>query len=115
MERRSGKDRRKHIDPRYQSAAYPEFIDRRIGRDRRRGSYQDLPGHPTRKRIILIGAVVALFLVYLFLLASFLLTRTSHGTVRKQTITFACYEDNTGNHAPVFRNSMSQKPRPCVS
>jgi hypothetical protein len=115
MERRSGKDRRKHIDPRYQSAAYPEFIDRRIGRDRRRGSYQDLPGHPTRKRIILIGAVVALFLVYLFLLASFLLTKSPHRSVRKKTITFAYHQDHEGNHAWALGGAMNQIPRPRFS
>ncbi len=59
MERRSGKDRRKYIDPRYRNAAYPDFFDRRKGGDRRKVSYQDFFGHPTRKVIILIGAVVA--------------------------------------------------------
>ena len=88
MERRSGKDRRKYIDPRYQNAAYPEFVDTRKGGDRRKVSYQDLPGHPTRKFIILIGVVVAVLLVYLFLVASFVLTKKSaHETVRKKTIT----------------------------
>ncbi len=115
MERRNGKEQRQHIDPRYRNAAYPEFVDRRIGRDKRRGGYQHLPGHPTRKRIILIGVVVALFLIYLFLLASFVLTKKSHGTVRKKTITFACHEDNTGHHAPAFRNSVNRTPGPCFS
>jgi hypothetical protein len=74
MERRSGKDRRKHIDPRYQSAAYPEFVDRRSGVDGRKRSYHDLPGHPTRKLIIVMGVVVTLFIISLFFLTSLLLT-----------------------------------------
>jgi hypothetical protein len=102
MERRSGKDRRKYIDPRYQNAAYPEFVDARKGGDRRNPGYQDLPGHPTRKCIILIGAVVAVLLVYLFLIANFVLSKKSaHETVRKKTITLGCYQDHPRNHTQV--------------
>ena len=101
MERRSGKEQRQHIERRYQSAAYPEFVDTRKGGDRRKVSYQDLPGHPTRKFIILIG-VVAVLLIYLFLVASFVLTKKSaHETVRKKTITLGCYQDHPRNHTRV--------------
>jgi hypothetical protein len=99
MERRSGKDRRRYIDPRYQNAAYPEFVDIRKGGDRRKPGYQDLPGHPTRKFIVFIGVVVTVWLVYLFLVASFVLTKKSaHETVRKKTITLGCYQDHQRNH-----------------
>ena len=102
MERRSGKDRRKYIDPCYKNAAYPEFVDRRKSGDRRKVSYQDYFGHPTRKVIILIGAVVAVLLVYLFLVANFVLTKKSaHETARKKTITLGCYQDHPRNHGPV--------------
>jgi hypothetical protein len=103
MERRSGKDRRKFIDPRYENAAYPEFVDRRKRGDRRKVSYQDFFGHRTRKVIILIGAVVAVLLVYLFLVANFVLTKKSaHETVRKKTITLGCYHDHPKNHTQVM-------------
>lgn len=102
MERRSGKDRRKYIDPRYQNAAYPEFVDARKGSDRRKPGYQDFPEHPTRKLIMFIGVVVTVLLVYLFLVASFVLTKKSaYETVRKKTITLGCYQDYSRNHTQV--------------
>jgi hypothetical protein len=42
MEKRSGKERRKHIDPRYRNAAYPEFVDRREV-DRGKPPYEHIP------------------------------------------------------------------------
>jgi hypothetical protein len=98
MERRSGKDRRKHIDPRYQSAAYPEFVDRRSGVDGRKRSYHDLPGHPTRKLIIVMGVVVTLFIISLFFLTSLLLTEKYRDKiVPKKTVTFAYHQDGGRN------------------
>jgi len=98
MERRSSKDRRKHIDPRYQSAAYPGFVDRRSGGDRRKRSYLDLPGHPTRKWIIVMGVVVTLFVISLFFLTSLLLTEKCRDkTVPKKTVTFAYHQDDGRN------------------
>ena len=41
MEKRSGRERRKHIDPRYRNAAYPEFVNRRDV-DRRKPPYEDI-------------------------------------------------------------------------
>jgi len=102
MERRSGKDRRKYIDPRYQNAAYPGFVERRKGGDKRKVSYQGLPGHPTRKLIMLIGVVVTVFLIYVFVIASFVLTKKCHDrTVQKKTITFGYHQDHQGSHALV--------------
>jgi hypothetical protein len=115
MERRSNKNRRKYMDPRYQSPANPDFVDRRTGGDRRQVTYQDLPGHPARKWIILIGLVVGVFLIYLFLLANFFLTKNPCRTVRKKTITFAYNEDNTGQHTSAFRASSNRTPRPFFS
>jgi hypothetical protein len=104
MERRSGKDRRKYIDPRYQNAAYPDFFDRRKGGDRRKVSYQDLPGHPTRRLIMLIGVVVTVFLIYVFLIANYVLPKKClYKTVRKKTITFGYHQDHRENHAPAKR------------
>ncbi len=98
MERRGGKDRRQQIDLRYQSAAYPEFIDRRKGGDRRRPSYQDLPAHPTRKFVILMGVVVAILFVCLLLIASLALTnKSAYETSRKKTITLGFYQDHQRN------------------
>ncbi|UCD86739.1 MAG: hypothetical protein JSV01_02885 [Desulfobacterales bacterium] len=102
MERRGGKDRRKYIDPRYQNAAYRGFVERRKGGDRRKIRYQDLPGHPTRKLIMLLGVVVTVFLIYIFVIASFVLTKKCHyRTVQKKTITFGYHQDHQGNHVLV--------------
>jgi hypothetical protein len=116
MERRSGKDRRQYVDPRYQSADYPEFVDRRKDGDRRKLDYQHMPGHPVRKRILLIGVLVAIFLISLFLIISVTLTqRSSHRPIRKKTITFGYHQDDAGHHAWAMRDSMKQTPRPRFS
>ncbi|MBW1744654.1 MAG: hypothetical protein JRJ47_14695 [Deltaproteobacteria bacterium] len=87
MERRSGKDRRQYVDPRYQSSAYPGFVDRRKGGDRRKLDYQHMPGHPVRKWIFSIGVIVVVFLISLFFILSVALTQKStHKTFRKKTI-----------------------------
>jgi hypothetical protein len=99
MKKRSNKDRRKHIDPRYQDAAYPECIERRKGGDRRKVSYQDFPGHPNRKSIMFIGLVVTVFLICVFFTASFVLTKKCHyETVQKKTITFGYHQDHQESH-----------------
>ncbi len=98
MERRSGEDRRQHIDPCYKSAAYPEFADRRSGGDRRKRNYQDLPEHPTRKWIIVMGVVVTLFIISLFFLTSLLLTEKCRDKAApKNTVTFAYHQDDERN------------------
>jgi hypothetical protein len=102
MENRSGKDRRKYIDRRYHNTACPEFVQRRKGGDRRKVSYQDLPGHPTRKFIIFSGVALTVFLICIFLIASYLLPKKClYETVRKKTITLGYHEDHRDNHAPV--------------
>ena len=110
MERRSNKDRRKHVDPRYKDPACPEFVDRRSGRDRRVGDYQHLPGHPNRKWIILIGIVVALCLVYFCLFTSFLLTKNHRISILKKTVTLGHNEDDIGNYPPPLGNALCRKP-----
>lgn len=103
MERRSGKDRRQYVDPRYLSANHPEFVDRRKGGDRRKLDYQAMPGHPVRKWIISIGVLVAVFLICLFLIISVTLTqRSSHRPVRKRTITFGYHQHDGGNPTRAF-------------
>ncbi|MBW1740742.1 MAG: hypothetical protein JRJ42_06335 [Deltaproteobacteria bacterium] len=100
-ERRSGKERRKYIDPRYRSTAYPEFVDRRKG-DRRKPAYEDIPPlikeHPVRKRIILIGVVAAVFLLYIFLFTNLIVShKTTEEPCQKHTITLGYYQDNGVN------------------
>ncbi|MBN1842656.1 MAG: hypothetical protein JW883_10300 [Deltaproteobacteria bacterium] len=72
-QRRSGKDRRKHIDPRYRNPAYPEFCDRRRG-ERRKPVYEDhrplIKEHPDRKWITLVGIVAAVFLMSVSILTN---------------------------------------------
>lgn len=99
MERRSGEDRRQFVDPRYQSAAHPEFVDRRKG-GRRKLDYQHMPGHPVQKWIMLIGMLVVTFLVALFFVLSVALShKSTHRTVRKKTITFGHYQHDRESHA----------------
>ena len=100
MERRSGKDRRQYVDPRYQSAAHPEFVDRRKGGDRRKLDYQHMPGHPVRKWIMLIGMLVVVFLVALFFVLSVALShKSTHKTLRIKTITFGYYQPDRESQA----------------
>jgi hypothetical protein len=116
MERRSDKDRRKHIDPCYQSAAYPEFVDRRSGRDRRKRSYQDLPGHPTQKWIIVMGVVVTLSIISLFFLTSLLLTEKCRDkTVPKKPSPLLTIKMTEGMNALLLGSSDSRTPGPCFS
>ncbi len=100
MERRREKDRRQYVDPRYGSSAYPEFVDRRKGGNRRKLDYQHMPGHPVRKRIMLIGMLVVVFLVALFFILSVALShKSTHQTFRKKTITFGYYQRDRQSHA----------------
>jgi hypothetical protein len=100
MERRSGKDRRQYVDPRYGSSAYPQFVDRRKGKDRRKLDYRHMPGHPVRKWIVLIGILVVVYMVALFFLLSVALSpKSTHKTVRKKTITFGYYQHDRGIRA----------------
>ena len=104
MERRSGKDRRKYTDPRYESADFPEFVDRRRG-ERRELDYENLPGHPSRKWIIVVGAMVVALLIYLFILSNVNLTKNCrYKAVRKSSITiYYDHQDHGENHARAFR------------
>ncbi|MBW2260238.1 MAG: hypothetical protein JRF18_07270 [Deltaproteobacteria bacterium] len=112
MERRSEKDRRQHVDPRYQSAAYSEFVDGRNGGDRRKLDYQHMPGHPVQKRIMLIGVLVVVFLISLFFILSVALTKKStHKTFRKKTITFGHYQHGGEDRALALRNAVNPMPR----
>ena len=116
MERRSGKDRRQFVDPRYQSAAHPEFLDRRKGGDRRKLDYQHMPGHPVRKRIMLLGTLAIVFLVALFFVLSVALShKSTHRTVRKKTITFGHYQQGGEDRALALRSSVNTMPRPRFS
>jgi hypothetical protein len=103
MERRSGKDRREYTDPRYESADFPEFVDRRKG-ERRQLDYENLPGHPSRKWIILIGAVVIALLFYLFFLSTVNLTKNcQHKAVRKSCLTvYHDHQDGGENRGRAF-------------
>ncbi|UCG79590.1 MAG: hypothetical protein JSV60_06260 [Desulfobacterales bacterium] len=100
-DRRSRKDRRTHIDPRYRSAVYPQFVDRREV-DRREPPHEDSPPlireHPFRKWVILIGVVIAAFLTYVFFFTCLIVSKKCPGErVRKRTITFGYYQDYSGN------------------
>jgi hypothetical protein len=96
--RRKGRDRRRHIDPRYRNPAYLGFVDRRKG-ERRQPVYEDacplIREHPTRRWITRIGVVVALVFVYLLLFTNLMVCkRVTEGTDRKCTITIGsgqCY------------------------
>lgn len=88
MRRKS--DRRKKVDPRFRDQAYPDFVERRNGRDRRceqeycRPSF--LAEHaPARKPMILIGVVAALLLTYLFSLTCFNLCSSPSATNPKRS------------------------------
>ncbi|MDY6954419.1 MAG: hypothetical protein SWE60_23185 [Thermodesulfobacteriota bacterium] len=99
--RRSGKDRRRHIDPRYRNAAYLGFVDRRKGQ-RRQPAYEETSSlireHPVRRWTTRIGLVVALLFVYLLLFTNVIVCkRVAEGTDRKCTITIGCSESH-GDH-----------------
>jgi hypothetical protein len=99
MEKRSGRERRKHIDPRYRNAAYPEFVDRREV-DRRKPPYEDIPPlikeHPVRKWKVLIGVLIAVFLICIFFFTNLILCRKCpYEPVRKRTITLGYHQDET--------------------
>ncbi len=105
-ERRNGKDRRKHIDPRYRNPAYPEFVDRRKG-ERRKPTYEDssplVKEHPRRKWVILIGVIVTVFLAYVFFFTNLIVSRKCPDTtVRKRTITLGYYQDESVNRGSAF-------------
>ena len=103
MERRNGKDRRKCNDPRYGNADFPEFVDRRK-EERRQLDYENLPGHPARKWMIFIGAVVIALLIYLFLLTSLNLTRNCrYKTAPKTSIAIDYRQDHRWNHDQALR------------
>jgi hypothetical protein len=93
-ERRTGKDRRQYVDPRYRNHLYPAFIDRRKG-ERRKPDYNQIQSliqeHPLRKWIIVLGVAVAIFLTYLFLFANLTVGRkTREERGRTQTLTIGC-------------------------
>jgi hypothetical protein len=99
MERRGGRERRKYIDPRYRSAAYPEFVDKRDA-DRRRPPYEDVPPlikeHPIRRWKVLIGVLIAVFLICIFFFTNLILSRKfPYDTVRKRTITLGYHQDES--------------------
>lgn len=103
MERRNAKERRKHIDPRYRSAAYPEFVDGRKV-DRRKLPYEDISPfikeHPVWKWRVLIGVLIAVFLICIFFFANLILCRKGpYETVRKRTITLGYHQDESVNKA----------------
>lgn len=105
-ERRSGKARRKHIDPRYRNPAYPEFVDRRKG-ERRKPTYEDSPPlikeHPTRKWVFLIGVMVTVFLAYVFFFTNLIVCKKCPDmTVRQRTITLGYYQDEGVNRVSAF-------------
>ncbi|MEW6263933.1 MAG: hypothetical protein AB1641_12730 [Thermodesulfobacteriota bacterium] len=67
------RDRRKWMDPRYRSPNYPEFVERRSGRDRRReaGTLEEsllekIGGQ--RRWVIIVGLAGLAVGIYLFLL-----------------------------------------------
>jgi hypothetical protein len=100
-DRRSRKDRRTHLDPRYRNAVYPQFVDRRKI-DRRETPYEDSPRlireHPFRKWVVLIGVVIAAFLTYVFFFTCLIVSNKCPGErVRKRTITFGYYQDHSEN------------------
>jgi hypothetical protein len=102
-DRRSGKDRRIRIDPRYRSAAYPEFVDRRKA-DRRillyGGASSLTREHPIPKWVFLIGAVVSIFLIYVFFFTCLIVRNKCPDTrARKRTITLGYYQGLGGTHA----------------
>lgn len=72
-QRRSGKDRRRYIDPRYRNPEYPQFFDRRQG-ERRKPEYECrqplIKEHPDRKWLTVIGLAMAVFLIYASLLTN---------------------------------------------
>jgi hypothetical protein len=93
-ERRSGKDRRRHIDPRYRNRWYPAFVDRRGG-DRRKPDYEQvdpfIQEHPLHKWIVIVGVLVAIFLTYVFLFANLTAGRKwRQDTGRTRPITIGC-------------------------
>jgi len=101
-DQRSGKDRRTHVDPRYRNADYPDLVDRREG-DRRDPEYGPVHGHPTRKWIMLIGAVVAGLLIYIFFFTCLIVSNQCPSkSGPKRTITFGHYHDNNRSQAGAF-------------
>jgi hypothetical protein len=71
--RRSGKDRRRFLDPRYRNPQYPSFCDRRK-QHRRRPEYEKhdrlIQEHPNKRWITVIGVAMAFFLLYVSLLTN---------------------------------------------
>lgn len=101
-DRRSGKDRRRYVDPRYRNAAYVEFVDRRKG-ERRKLVYEPdcclIKEHPERKWITRLGIVVGLFLLYLLFLSNLIVSKSvGEGTQRRCTITIGCVERYGEDH-----------------
>jgi len=105
-DRRNGKDRRTHVDPRYRNADYPDLVDRRE-EERRDPEYGHIHGHPTRKWIMVIGAVVAVFLVYIFFFTCLIVSnQCPDKSGQKRTITFGYYHDNNRSQAEAFAETI---------
>ena len=72
-DRRSAKDRRKTIDPRYRNPAYPNFVDRRKC-DRRKwdgdGVTCVVSEHPDSRLVMSIGIMTVLFVLSVFFLST---------------------------------------------
>jgi len=101
--RRSGKDRRRHIDPRYRNPAYLGFVDRRRGQ-RRQPVYEEtsplIREHPARRWTTRVGVMVALLFVYLLLFTNVIVCKkVAEGTDRKCTVTIGCSK-YCGDHEP---------------
>ena len=103
MERRSGKERRKHIDPRYRSVSHAGFVDRRKF-DRRKVAYQDMGAliseYPPVRWKVFIGILVAVFLICMCYLTHQMLSKKSlDRRGRKATITLGCHKNDSRNDA----------------
>jgi hypothetical protein len=85
--RRSERDRRVRMDPRYRNPAYPQFHDRRK-RDRRKPTYEDVSPfvqeHPERKWILIISVLVVIFLTYVFFFTNLIATNRGLQEKRQQ-------------------------------
>lgn len=84
---RRQKDRRRRIDPRYRNPNYPEFVDRRSGRERRGEEHEGgviFSEHLSeRKTLLILGTVTAAILIYFFSLTFFHVCEIPDSSLRK--------------------------------